>query len=120
GQIYQTELLVDRHLGPHAAVAVDRPGVLFPGVIAELTRHRDRTEDPEALPRPHVISLDESFDVVVRRRQGSAVFREGPAHDHDIPRDQWRRMKPDLSLDRIDWISPPDNCRLFEVHQPVF
>jgi hypothetical protein len=46
-EIYEAELLVDTDLRPHAHIAVDRPRVVFPGLVAVFARTRNRVEAPE-------------------------------------------------------------------------
>src|SRR5579862_6307668 len=44
GQVDEAHFFVDRNLRPDAGVAVGRPRFVFPGVVAELARARDRVE----------------------------------------------------------------------------
>src|SRR5206468_9699079 len=65
-EIHEAELFVDRDLRPHAGVAVGRPRVFFPRVVAEFTRAWDWVERPEELPGLRVPAADETLRVVGR------------------------------------------------------
>ena len=78
-QVREAELLVDGHLIPDADVAVVRPRVLFPRVVAELAGSRNGVERPEPLARADVEGLHEALRVVVRPRR--VAFAERGADD---------------------------------------
>ena len=73
-QVRETELFVDRNLIPDADVAVDRPRIVQPRVVAEFAGPRNRVERPQPLAGAHVEGLDEPLGVVVRLRR--AAFAE--------------------------------------------
>ena len=68
-QVDEAELFVDADLRPDAGVAVDRPRVVLPGVVAELAGTRNRVERPEQLAGAHVERAHQALGVVVRRRR---------------------------------------------------
>src|SRR6476646_580605 len=74
-QVDETQLLVDRHLVPDAGVAVERPRILLPGVVAEFTGFRNRVEVPQPLAGADVEGLDDTLRIVVRPRGMSFAER---------------------------------------------
>ena len=90
-QVREPELLVDRHLIPDADVAVDRPRIVQPGVVAELAGPRNRVERPQPLAGAHVEAADQPFGVVVRLRR--AAFEERRADQHDAVAGDGRRRR---------------------------
>ena len=99
-QIRHVEILIDRHLSPHAGVARVLPRVLLPRVVAEFTDRRDGVEDPQALAGADVEAADEALHVGLAARDAAGPMR-GADDDH-VPRHERRRMQPDLAGDRID------------------
>src|SRR5437773_4556074 len=67
-QVSEPEIFIDRDLRPHACVAVLIPGIIQPSVIAELARHRNRVENPEALARSNIVPTNVAFVVAVNSR----------------------------------------------------
>src|SRR5438309_8050020 len=57
-QVHETKILIDRDLRPHAGVAVLFPGIVLPGVVAELGFLR-RSEE-------HTSELQSQFHLVCR------------------------------------------------------
>ena len=99
-QVDEAELFVHGDLRPHADVAVDRPRVLLPRLVAELARTRNRVELPELLAGPHVEGAHQALGVVVRR--DGRAFAERDADDHDVSGDDRRRVNADLAGLEID------------------
>src|SRR5207244_9216121 len=65
-QVHEAEIFVDGDLRPDADVAVDRPRLVVPRVVAELARPRNGVERPQQFARAHVERADETLGVVVR------------------------------------------------------
>ena len=84
----EAELFVDGDLRPHAGVAVGRPRFVFPRVVAELARTRNRVERPQQLAGPHVVGAGQSFRVAVRDDLGA--FLECCPDEDDIAGDSDR------------------------------
>ena len=64
-QIHEAEILVDRHLRPHARVAGVDPRFFFPRVDAEFAELRDGVENPEPLAGAHVEAAHVAFFVLI-------------------------------------------------------
>src|SRR5262249_8903646 len=91
--------LVHGDLRPHAGVAALVPGVLEPGVVAELAGHGDRVEDPEPLAAAHVEPAHVALVVPVDLRR--SALAEGGAHDYHVPRDHRRGLDAVLAGGRV-------------------
>ena len=96
-QIHVAQLQVGRHRCPHPGVAAVAPGVVLPGLVAELARLGDGVEDPQLLAGARVEPADEPGREVGRRRGGA---QRRPDHDH-VADDQRRRVQADLA--GLDW-----------------
>src|ERR1700752_2502828 len=99
-QVEHAELLVDRHLGPDAAVARVRGGIALPRIGAELTSARNRVEDPEPLAGSNVETPDVSLLVVLALGRPARQVRG--ADDDDVLRDDRRGMQANLTRLEID------------------
>ena len=106
-QVDQAELLVDGDLRPHAGVAVLRPRLLLPGVVAEFTRLRDRVERPEQLAGADVPRAHQALGVVVRLHR--QAFAERRADDDHVLGDGRRRVEADLAGLQIDLLALADD-----------
>src|SRR4030095_3768710 len=95
----QAEFLVGAHLSPDAVV----PGVflraLLPGVVPHLARTRNRVEDPQPLPGPHVESTHVSL--VVAAADGAAPLGMCRADDDDVLGPAGGGMKPHVTGDQV-------------------
>ncbi len=102
-QVHEPEILVDRNLRPHADVAVDRPRVVEPRVVAELAGPGNRVERPQDLPRAHIVGAGHALGVVVGRDR-HALFHRGADEDH-VLRDDGSRVETDFSGLEIDLLA---------------
>src|SRR5215510_15439068 len=64
-QIHKAELWIGADVGPHPDIAVDGPGIVLPGLVAGLSRPRNRIEPPDLLAGADVERANEAFGVVV-------------------------------------------------------
>jgi hypothetical protein len=87
-KVDESGVFVHRNLRPDAGVAVERPRVLFPRVVAELAGPGNRVELPQLLARADVEGAHETFGVVVR--DDLRAFFERRANQHDIFGDRRR------------------------------
>ena len=117
GQVDQAQLLVHRHLIPDAGIAVERPGVLLPRVVAELAGSRNRVKVPEPSPCPDVERLDDALGVVVGFRR--VPFPECRADDHDAVRDGGRGVETNLARDEVDRLAGAEHGGRFQIHRAV-
>ncbi len=102
-QVDQARFFVDRDLRPHAGVAVGRPRLVLPRVVAELARSRNRVERPEQLAGLHVEGAHQPLGVVVRRDRHA--FLERRADQHDVADDGRRRVQADLAGLQLDLLA---------------
>ena len=110
-QVREAELFVHADLRPHARVAVERPRVLFPRLVAEFAGARNRVEPPELLARAHVVRPHRALRVVVRRDRHA--FSERRSDEHDVAGDDGRRVDADLAGLEVDLlVSPFDDTGL--------
>ena len=79
---------------------VVRPGIVFPGVVAELAGRRNGVEDPEALAGLDVEAADVALRVRLAPRRVAGAVRG--ADDDDVARDDRAGVQSDLAGDRID------------------
>ena len=86
--------LVERHPRPAVGAAAVLPGVLRPGVVAELAGMRDGVKRPAQGAGAHVVRAD----VAGRRRQSLA---DAAADDHQVLVDDTRARQPDALRLRI-------------------
>ena len=80
GKIHVAKLFVGRQRRPRAGVPGVGPGIVQPGVVAELAGLRNRVEGPQPLARAHVPAADEALRVLFRARRGA---RQKRAAGHD-------------------------------------
>ena len=90
-QVDVPQLQVGGHRRPDTRVAGIGPGVVLPGVVAELTCHRDGVKDPASLAGPYVVTPNEPGRVLLGRRKGRL---RRPDDDDVLHNDRWRR-RPD-------------------------
>src|SRR4029077_13578948 len=98
-EVHQTQLLVGGDLAPDPGIPGIRPGIFFPGVVAELARLGNRVEDPQPLAGPYVEAADVAFFVTTAFRIGARLVR-GADDDH-VLRHRGRRVQPDVTGDEI-------------------
>src|SRR5262245_2253152 len=99
-QIRHPQFFVHRDLRPDTRVAGVHPRISFPRVVAEFAEPWNRPEDPETLPRPHVIATDGTLHVLAALRVRSGFERS--ADNDDILGDDRRRMKTNRSGHEIE------------------
>src|SRR5262249_35494209 len=99
-EIDRLELLVDGDLRPDARIARVLGRAAQPALGAELAGLRDGVEDPEPLARAHVVAADEALHVARALRIRARPMRG--ADDHDVFRDDRRRVQADLAVQRVD------------------
>src|SRR4029079_8250852 len=101
-QVYEPEFLVDADLGPHAGVAVDRPRVVQPGVVAFFTGPGNRVKRPDQLAGARVEGAGQPLAVVAGPDGHSFLHRRT---DEDGVADDGRRGVeadlPGLQIDRL-------------------
>ncbi len=100
GKVGEAQVLVDGHLRPDAGVAVLLGRAAQPRVVPELTRFRDRVEDPQALARADVERADVALVVPVRL--GREPLAERGADEHHVLGHDRGRLQADLARDEID------------------
>ncbi len=105
-QVDEAEFFVHRDLRPHAGVAVVRPRLLLPRVVAEFAGTRNRVERPQHLAAAHVVGADQALGVVVRLHRQTLAERR--ADEDDVLGDGGRRVQADFTGLEIDLLSP---CR---------
>src|SRR5215831_12410449 len=66
GKIDKPQFFIYGNLSPDAGVAVGRPGIILPCVVAELSRLGNCVEGPQHFARTHIEGADLAFAVVVR------------------------------------------------------
>ena len=83
-QVDVAELQVRRHRRPDGGVAGVAPRVALPGLVPELTRERDRVEDPPPLAGPDVVAAHEPGDVLPAGRKSAqrAADHRNVSYDH--------------------------------------
>ena len=95
GDVDVAELFVAGQRRPRAGVAGVLPGVVLPGLVAELAGLRDGLERPDALAGADVEAADVAGNVRLRRRRGAGDHRG--ADDDDVAHDDRRRARADLA-----------------------
>src|SRR6185436_17888241 len=110
-------LLVDRDLRPDAGVAIHRPRIPFPGVVAEVVGPWNRVERPEQLAGADVEGANEPLGVVVGADGGA--FAERRSDDDHILRDRRRRVPTDFAGFEIDLLAGAEYGALLQVHNPI-
>ena len=118
GQVREAGLFVHRDLRPDAGVAVDRPRLVLPRIVAELPRTRNRVERPQQLAALHVERAHEAFRVVVRLDR-HPLFERG-ADDDDVLDDGGRRVEADLAGLQIDLLSLAEHGALLQIDDAAF
>ena len=116
-QVDQAQILIDRDLRPHAGVAVDRPRISLPRVVAELTGQRDGVERPQQLSGAHIERAHKAFRVVVGA--DGCPFAERGADDHDVLYHRRRRVQTDLAGLQIDLLAGAEHGALFQIEHTV-
>ncbi len=99
-QIGHPQFFIDRDLTPDTCVAGVRRRVLLPRVAAELTRLRNRVEDPQPLPCPDVEPADVTLVVDLAARHAAGHVRG--ADDHRVSCDDRRGVQANLAFDGVD------------------
>ena len=99
-EIHAVQLFIDRDRRPVAGVAGVGPRIVFPRVVAELARLRNRVEDPQALAGAHVVAADVALDVLLRARR--AAGEVSGADDDDVVAERRRRVEADVGGLEID------------------
>ena len=99
-QIRHPQLFVHRDLRPHTRVPGVHPRISLPRVVAEFAEPWDRPENPETLPRPHVVATDGAFHILTALGVRSG-FERGADNDHVLG-DDGCRMKTNRSSDEIE------------------
>ena len=106
---------IDRHLCPHAGVAIGVGAVVVPGVIAKFAGLGDGVEGPQPLAGAHIEGANIALGVVVIDRR--EAFAEGGADDDGVARNGGRRMDAGLAGFKVlDLLIPV----LLEVDDAVF
>ena len=116
-QIHEAELFIDRHLIPDAHVAVERPGVFFPRVVAELAGPWNRVERPGLASRADIKRLDEALGVVVRL--WCVPFAKRGADHHGVAADRGRGVEADLSVDQVNRLAAAEHRSGLQIHGAV-
>ena len=117
-QVDETEILVDRNLRPDAVVAVDRPRVLLPRVVAEIAGQRNRVEGPQQLAGADVEPAHQPLGVVVRA--DGRTFAERRADDDDVLGDRGRGMPADLAGLQIDLLARAEHDAALQIDDAIF
>src|SRR6266699_986302 len=100
GQVENAQLFINRELPPDTGMARVGPRVFFPGIVAKLSRLRNRVEDPQLFAGASVERADVSFGVFLAARSAAAAMRG--TDDHHILRDHGRSVPCDLGEDWIE------------------
>ncbi len=117
-QVCQTQLFVDTDLIPHADIAVVRPRLVLPRVVAEFARAGDGVKGPQAAARSHVEAADQALGVVVRLRR--AALEHGRAdHDDPVLGDRRRCVQADFTRLAIDLLALAEHDIVFQVNDAV-
>ena len=91
----EPELGVGGHRGPRRHVAGPLPGVVLPGLVAELAGPGNHVELPLEVAGPHVVGEDVAGDVLDAGLQVALLGRV--AHDHRVVDDDGRRRRGDVA-----------------------
>src|SRR6185295_9651438 len=111
-------ILVGGDLVPDADVAVDRPRLLLPGLVAGLAGTRNGVEGPQLPAGADVEAADQPLGVVVRLRRAAFEHRRAD-HHHAVLGDRRRRVQPDLAGLAIDLLLLPDHHLVFQIDDAV-
>src|SRR6267142_3188224 len=117
-QVYEPEFFVDGDLCPYTRIAIRSPRIVQPGVVAKLSRPRDRIEAPKLLARTDIECANLPFGVVVRLDRHA--FLHGHSDDHDILDDGWCRVQPRVARFQIDLLTASVNNSYLEIDDAVF
>src|SRR6266446_9372774 len=98
-------LQIDRHMRPHAGVAVLRPGIVLPGLVAELAGPRNRIPTPQLFAGANVPGTHDALGVVVSRY--GRPFPHGGPYDHHVAGHSRSRMDADLATFEVDLLVIP-------------
>src|SRR6185295_18221914 len=112
-EVHEAGIFIGGDLRPDAGVAVEGPRVLFPRVVAELARTRNRVPRPDPASGPHVERTHNPFGVVVRDDRHPLFHRR--ADDDGVFHDERRRVHADLAGLEIDLLSRADDRALFQI-----
>src|SRR5581483_1401125 len=98
-QVHHPELLVDADLCPYPRITRVAPRILFPRLVAQLSRAWDRVEDPQSFSGSNVISSDVSLHHRLALRNATGEVCR--ANDDGVPGDHGRGVQADFAGDRI-------------------
>src|SRR6185503_707098 len=116
-QIDETFFLVHGDAGPYAGVAVERPRVFFPRIVAKLTWTRNRVERPDSLAGAHVECADYALTVVVR--DDLRPFLERRSDDDDVLDDGGHRVEADFTRLQIDLLTGAEHDAFLQIEDAV-
>ena len=116
-QIHEPGVFVHSDLRPHADVAVRRPRLLFPRVVAELARPRNRVELPQLLAGPSVERARKAFRIVVSRHRRAFAHRR--SDDDHVLDDERRRVDANLARLEIDLLALAFHDAEFQIDDAV-
>ncbi len=97
-QVEVAELFVSGKWRPHGRVAGVRPGIVQPGVVAELAGLRNRVKRPEPLARADVEAANITLRVFLRARRRAADH--GRTEDDHVADDNGGRCRADDAIAR--------------------
>src|SRR6476646_1143209 len=99
GQIDESQLFVDRHLGPDTGVPRVIGGAVQPAVVSRLAFLRNSVKGPETLARSNVEAPNVAFVVLETLRRGA--FAERRTDDDHVSADDGRALESDFAGDEI-------------------
>src|SRR5262249_7642797 len=104
--------------GPDTGVAVDRPRLVLPRVVAELAGTGNRVEGPEQLAGLDVEGADQPLRVVVRLHR-HPLFERG-ADDDDVLDDGRSRVQADLAGLVVDLLALAEHGAFLQIDDAAF
>src|SRR5262245_60044084 len=116
-QIHEACLRIDADLGPDTSVPRPFPRPVFPGVVAELTRHRNGIESPDLFAGADVERPNETFGIGAV--QIAEALEHGRADDDDVADDGRRRVQANFTALQIDLLVATDDDALLQVEDAV-
>src|SRR5439155_26059554 len=99
-QIDEAKLRIGADMRPDADIAIDRPGIVLPGLVARLSRSGNRIEPPDLLAGPDVERAHQALGVVVAG--DCRALLHGGADDHHVADHRRRGVDADLAGLEID------------------
>ncbi len=102
---------------PDPDIAIDRPGIVLPGLVARLSRPRNGVEPPDLLAGPDVERAHQALGVVVAG-DGRALLHGG-ADDHHVAHHRRRGMDADLAGLEIDRLLGAAHDADFQINDAV-